>query len=551
MEPVDYLGALRRSWRLIVALALIGVLIAVLVPVGGAHHGKKHVKKLPNPWSAQATVGAAPTGINSLVGGGATGSQIQFYASSTAVMRDTVNASGLRTVKTANLGSYLKATLLIPKGAGKRQAQDANEVVLNAKGKTAHQARTLANDYAKQVGIYLNRIASARVRATSAGAGHAGSGYVIVHPALAAKESFPKRPGAGPVKSRKLRALIGLGVGVLLAAVLVLLRELLSKRLRTSARAEATFGYPVIVEIPASLRAIGRRGLTVDVVNEPTSPTAEAYRMLRMSVLFEPLASGVVPTDDFSYLIMDAGVPQEGEDTTAVPDGETPATQAEPTTALTPVSRRIVMVVSPSTEATRPQVAANLAAAYAEAGQRVVVLGTGDLGAGPIRGAGNSLTGEITPEDVESRLEASWVDRVFRLDLRHFIENSGQLVLRMPAVLKATKARSDVIIIEAPPLLAVHHVEALSQLVDVALVVGECGTTTFDEARRSGDLLRRMSAPVLGVVVTNVRLQYRDPRHLPPEGQFELTSGAGLDRNPDDPDVADAPASGEPAHTPV
>ena len=90
----------------------------------------------------------------------------------------------------------------------------------------------------------------------------------------------------------------------------VLLRELLSKRLRTSARAEATFGYPVIVEIPASLRAIGRRGLTVDVVNEPTSPTAEAYRMLRMSVLFEPLASGVVPTDDFSYLIMDAGAPQ-------------------------------------------------------------------------------------------------------------------------------------------------------------------------------------------------------------------------------------------------
>ena len=32
------------------------------------------------------------------------------------------------------------------------------------------------------------------------------------------------------------------------------MRELLSKRLRTSARAEATFGYPVVVEIPASLQ---------------------------------------------------------------------------------------------------------------------------------------------------------------------------------------------------------------------------------------------------------------------------------------------------------
>ena len=170
------------------------------------------------------------------------------------------------------------------------------------------------------------------------------------------------------------------------------------------------------------------------------------------------------------------------------------------------------MVVSPSTEATRPQVAANLAAAYAEAGQRVVVLGTGDLGAGPIRGSGQLLTGEITPEDVESRLEASWVDRVFRLDLRHFIENSGQLVLRMPAVLKATKAavrcRSSS---KRRPCSPSTMWRLCPNSVDVALVVGECGTTTFDEARRSGDLLRRMSAPVLGVVVTNVRLQYRDP----------------------------------------
>ncbi len=93
MEPVDYLGALRRSWRLLLALGLIGLLIAVLIPVGGGH-GKKHLKKLPNPWSAVATVGAAPTGQNTLVGGGATGSQIQFYAASTAVERAAVDDAG-------------------------------------------------------------------------------------------------------------------------------------------------------------------------------------------------------------------------------------------------------------------------------------------------------------------------------------------------------------------------------------------------------------------------------------------------------------------------
>ena len=100
-----------------------------------------------------------------------------------------------------------------------------------------------------------------------------------------------------------MRGLIGLGIGVVLAAVIVLMREVLSKRLRTSARAEATFGYPVVVEIPTALRAIGRRGLSVDVVSDPGSPAAEAYRMLRMSVLFEALASRVVPANDYTYLV--------------------------------------------------------------------------------------------------------------------------------------------------------------------------------------------------------------------------------------------------------
>ncbi len=549
MEPVDYLGALRRSWRLLVALGLIGVLIAVLIPVGGGHK-KGHARRLPNPWEASATVGAAPTGNNTVVGGGATGAQIQFYAVSTNVQRAALDAAGFRSVRTGRIGAYLKATLLVPAGVGKREAENANLVRLTGYGPTAARARRLTNVYAKEVGIYLNRIAASRARSGAVIIRKGvGSGYVVVHPALSATELHVARPGAGPVKSRKLRALIGLGVGLVLAAAIVLMRELLSKRLRTSARAEATFGYPVIVEIPTTLSAIGRRSLSVDVVNDPVSATAEAYRMLRMSVLFEALASGVVPTDDFGQFLIDGGTAQQAAGTAAAAGAVTSATEgdAEPMALPTPVSRKVLMVVSPSTESTRPQVAANLAAAYAEAGQRVVVLGTGELGAGPVRGSGRTLSGEITPEDVEARLEASWVDRVFRLDLRHFIENSGQLVLRMPAVLHATRAVSDVIIIEAPPLLAVHHVEALSQLVDVVLVVGECGTTTFTEARRSGDLLRRMAAPVLGVVLTNVRLQYRDPRQLTPQNQLELSSGAGLGREPVGADMG----SGAPAHSPA
>src|ERR1700731_5017203 len=108
MEPVDFLGALRRSWRLLLVLALVGAIAAVLVPVSAAHP-KKHVKRLPNPWEATAVVGSAPIGQHTVVGGGASGPQIQFYAAQTAVQLATLKAFGLKHVREANVGSYLKA----------------------------------------------------------------------------------------------------------------------------------------------------------------------------------------------------------------------------------------------------------------------------------------------------------------------------------------------------------------------------------------------------------------------------------------------------------
>jgi Mrp family chromosome partitioning ATPase len=102
-------------------------------------------------------------------------------------------------------------------------------------------------------------------------------------------------------------------------------------------------------------------------------------------------------------------------------------------------------------------------------------------------------------------------------------------VNRIPAVLEATRTLCDVIIMEAPPLLAVHHAEALGRTVDVVLVVGECGLTTFDQARRAGDLLRRMGAPVLGVVLTNVRIDNRDIRRTVVQRQPQPPEPPDLD----------------------
>jgi tyrosine-protein kinase Etk/Wzc len=221
-----------------------------------------------------------------------------------------------------------------------------------------------------------------------------------------------------------------------------------------------------------------------------------------MSVMFESLAPRSAATDPFA-LGLEGGIA-----------GLLAAESASESvsTALEVGNRQVVMVVSPGSEPTRPHVAANLAAIYAEAGQRVIVISTGDLEVGGRRMRGGDLSGEIRTEDVEARLQPSRLENVWRLPLSPFVSKSGELVNRGPAVIERARNLADVVIVEVPPVLALHHAEALAHAVDVTIVVAECKFTTFDDARQAGDLLRRMGAPVLGVVLTSVRLRHSDIR---------------------------------------
>ena len=524
MEPIDYTGALRRSWRLLIVLALLGAVIAVLVPVSAPTKGDKALK-----WQASALVGSIPPGKGSPLGGGVTSNQIYFYATSNRVQTATARAIGLN-VPNYLLFKYLTATVVAPGVTSLKvttasttplKRNSATNVLLTGYGKTPAEAINRANAYALQLQYIIGLNAQARAQAaadaaaakaaanSSSAAGSSGSsggstsaptGFSIQQPAQFAVPSSAKTSLGS---SRKVRLVAGLIVGALIGASIVLLRELLDKRLRSATRAESNFGFPVVVEIPSlpmkAGQTVGGQTLPVDVVREPNSAGAEAYRMLRMSVLFESLAPQTSAPDPFGY--------EYGQGALV----DTP--RADPAvSAATIGERRVVMVVSAGTEPSRPHVAANLAAIYGEAGQRVIVVSTGDIEAGNSIRLADGRRSVITRDDVEAQLQPSRLEFVSRLPLGGFIANSGELVTRGRAVLDAARTLADVVIVEVPPLLAVHHAEALSRAVDVVLVVGECGVTTFGDARRAGDVLRRIDAPVLGVVLTNVRINQKDVR---------------------------------------
>ena len=533
MEPVDFGGALLRRWWLLLVLGLVGLLVGLALPVSHSGHSS------PLSWSTTAIVGASPPGgpgTSGALAGGVTTNQISFYARTDQVVLAAAKQVG-------RTGSLTELEREITVTAESAKTGSVGTIKLSGTGATPDQSAAFTNAFADQLGAYMSslvaqrnqgqlaaakqkvtdleseiaalgktkastslenqlNVASAQVQALSAAS--SSTGYLILQPAQASSAT-----GGGGLSglgsSRLVRGFAGLLIGLVLAAGIVLVLEMLDKRIRGSSRVEETFGYPVVAEIPIPSKENGAG--VVSVFSGASTPTAEAYRMLRMSVLF----GAVEPPS--RYEDVGNGHRSRGTSGQEVASGtqtDNSGGFASESSRTGSAARQVIMVVSAGTEATRPLVVTNLAATFADGGQRVLVMSTHDLHASNrVSPRGEDPRAPIAPEVLEAALRPSPLANVSSVPLIPFVANSGQLALRGPAVLEAARHLADVILVEAPPLLGFHDAEALAPSVDVVLVVGECLATTFDQAKRSGDLLRRIGAPVIGVALTNMRIGSR------------------------------------------
>jgi len=154
------------------------------------------------------------------------------------------------------------------------------------------------------------------------------------------------------------------------------------------------------------------------------------------------------------------------------------------------------------------------AATYAEAADQVIVVSTGDLEVGTTFPAESVQSGPVTAADIERWITPAGPENVSMLSMRHFMRNSGQLVSRSKEVLDAAREVAAVVIVETPAFLRYHHGEALVHSVDAVIVVVENGVTMVPDAQDMGDILRRLGAPVLGVVFTGEELSKSQKRVL-------------------------------------
>jgi Mrp family chromosome partitioning ATPase len=206
------------------------------------------------------------------------------------------------------------------------------------------------------------------------------------------------------------------------------------------------------------------------------------------------------------------------------------------------MDRRVVMVASAGEEPSLADVVTNLATVCAEIGQRVALISTAGLASlgedaelrqstpswwkqwpSPGNGAANGieeeraslLTGSLNPTDVEQLLGETGVPGVSRLDLRYFVGHPARVVIRVPEVLAALREIVDVVFLEVPSYLSVHHGEGLTPLADVVLVVAERESSRLDEMRRISEVLRHLEAPVVGLALTEGGVEMYDwGRHV-------------------------------------
>lgn len=295
----------------------------------------------------------------------------------------------------------------------------------------------------------------------------AASPYVeILDPAMGAYQI----EGRGRVNVF-LGALLGLILGVGAAFFL----EYLDRTVRTSSDVESLLGIPVLGVIPRLRRledaleeegAMAGRGLPLIVAMDPLDPAAEAYRNLRMNLMF-------MSTDDepIRTVLFSSPGPSEGKSTTAV----------------------------------------NFAVMLAQQGQRVLVIDA-DLRRPSLHraldvlrepGLTNLLIGDALPREA---VRPNVLPNLDFLPSGPFPPNPSELLnsKAMARILEEFEGRYDQIVIDSPPVLAVTDAAVMAVHTDGAVVVLRSGETEQRTAERSVEQLRRLGVRVFGAVLNEV-----------------------------------------------
>lgn len=262
----------------------------------------------------------------------------------------------------------------------------------------------------------------------------------------------------GPFPRAVLGTLLGFGLGLGLAMA----RDRFDSRLHTRRDFEEAFALPILAEIPR-LRRDEIKHRRIVCVTSPFSRASEAYRSLRTSLL---LLAGE----------------REGETRPGL----------------------VVMITSPGSREGKSTTAANLSAAFGEAGLRVLAVNC-DFRRPVLHrhfGVPNSQ-GEVQVTQVPG------VSVVTDIASGRGLNPTG-IVAAQRAFIEQVRSTFDVVVLDTAPLLATNDPVDVSVVANLAVVVARPEVTREGDARRAQELLDRHHVTIAGLVVVGTDSLHND-----------------------------------------
>jgi non-specific protein-tyrosine kinase len=274
-------------------------------------------------------------------------------------------------------------------------------------------------------------------------------------------------PPTLPIRPQVLRStLLGAAVGLILAAGLIYMIEMLDDTLKDPQEVTRRFGLPILGLIATHTSENG----TLITQSQPRSPAAEAFRALRTNL---------------QYASVDHPL-------------------------------HTLLVTSPSPEDGKSTIAANLSIVLAQSGRNVALVDA-DLRRPKlhrlmhVNNRGGGLSGLFVDPQVvlDGHLKKTGIEFLSALPAGSTPPNPSELLgsSKMFRILDQLRQRSEVVVIDSPPVLAVTDAVVLSTHVDGVLLVVKPSVTKIPALTQSIDQLRQVGANILGVVLNDVEVK--------------------------------------------
>jgi succinoglycan biosynthesis transport protein ExoP len=495
----DYLAILRRRKWIVIALPIAAALAAYVMSTAQSARYKASADvyvNLSNLAGAFANVNPSNGDPTRLLTNQAT------LARSDELAKRVVQAAGVPGVTP---GAFLGVSTATAR-------QDADFLDLSVTFPNPRDAVLLANAYAEQFTKYKNEVDTGNVnqaiRANEAtinslkAKGQAGTaaydaavsdlGQLRTFGRLLANNASVQSTADGAAKVRPLpkrSALIGGLLGFVLGIGLAFLTEALDRRVRSEKEIENALEIPLLGRIPRPERRLDEANKLV-MLEEPQSVHAQPFRKLRTSLEF------VNFDREARTILITSAMQREGKSTTA----------ANLAVALARAGRRAALV---DLDLRRPMLHTFFNLRGSQGFTDVVVTRT-TLDKAlqpvpiPIAGRlGRAQNGRVAPDasnghpDVESVLHVLPCGTIPPA-ADEFLESD-----RVSTVLEELSQRFEIVLVDAPPMLAVGDVLTLTASVDAMIIVAQLGIGRRQLAELTREL-QTCRTTILGYVLTGV-----------------------------------------------